>query len=80
MALTRVILRHGGNAVTIDAADERLADGFHGYEPADGLRWTNGFASLPADLFDGFRDGGVEVVLTLRGETQYPDFGESVAA
>ena len=38
----------------LEAADERLTAGFHGYEPAEGLRWTDGYAELPIEAFARF--------------------------
>ena len=52
--------------------DERLTAGFHAYEPSDRLRWTDGYAELPAAAFARF-DKGAELMLHLGGATQYPD-------
>ena len=38
-----------------------LEEGFHVFEPDNGLRWTDGDASVPPVLFDGF-DGPTELV------------------
>ncbi|MDR3537742.1 MAG: DUF4347 domain-containing protein [Acetobacteraceae bacterium] len=75
VALRRVTLRQGMRVRSIEASDGRLADGFHGYEPADDLRWTSGDAGIPLALFEGI-DGALEVVLHLVGATRYPLFGE----
>jgi hypothetical protein len=53
-----------------------LADGFHAFEPSNGLRWTDGNAALPQALFDGF-DGPTELVLHLGRTTLYPLPGEA---
>ena len=45
--------------------------GWHGYEPDDRLRWTNGDAELPAALFSGF-SGDMELLLQLAGSMSYP--------
>jgi len=37
IALRRATLRHGNGTTVIEAADGRLTDGFHGYEPANRL-------------------------------------------
>jgi hypothetical protein len=70
VALRRVALRAGARFRVLDADDDRLVEGFHGYEPEDGLRWTDGDAVLAADLFEGFA-GWVEVVLYVCGMTRY---------
>ena len=72
VALHGIAMRQGSRFVALDAADERLAVGFHRYEAAGGLRWTDGSAALPTDAFSGFA-GPVEVVLTLAATAHYPD-------
>ncbi|HQT77741.1 MAG: hypothetical protein B7Z80_09165 [Rhodospirillales bacterium 20-64-7] len=72
VALRRVELQRGARLAVIDAGDDRLADGFHDYEPALGIRWTNGDAILPAVVLAGFQGGGITVTLTLGGTTRYP--------
>jgi hypothetical protein len=54
----------------IDADDERLAAGFHEYEPAANIRWTDGHADLPIQAFARF-DSGAEVTVKLGGSTRY---------
>jgi hypothetical protein len=51
-----------------------LVEGFHAFEPATGLRWTDGDARLPEALFAGF-SGRVEVVVHLEGTATYVDDG-----
>jgi hypothetical protein len=70
VALRSVTIRNRARCLTIDSADDCLAEGFHGFEPESNLRWTNGDAALPQDLFSGF-DGCVDIVLSLGGSTQY---------
>ena len=72
VALRRVAIRQGAKYMLIDACDERLTQGFHDYEPADNLRWTNGYAELPIQAFARF-DKGAQVMLHLGGATQYLD-------
>jgi hypothetical protein len=55
---------------TIDADDDRLAEGFHGYEPELCIRWTDGDALLPVELFEGF-DDPAELVFQVAGTTRY---------
>jgi Hint domain len=75
VAVQRVAFTQGRKLALINADDERLVDGFHDYEPADRLRWTNGDAALAAEVFAGF---GKDTVLELHlgGATTYPLFNE----
>jgi hypothetical protein len=70
VAVKRIVVRAGSKFRVIDLTDDRLAEGFHGYEPAGGLRWTDGDAALPVTLFDGLV-GPTELVLHVDGTTQY---------
>jgi hypothetical protein len=70
VALRRIVLRQGSWSAVADAEDERLTEGFHHYEAALGLRWTDGEATLPAALFDGI-EGSFELDLELAGSTRY---------
>ena len=79
VALRRMAVRQGTKFEIVLANDVRLSDGFHAYEDAVNLRWTDGFAALPVDIFAQF-SGAVEVVLTLAGTTRYPLFGDSGAS
>jgi Hint domain len=74
VALRRIALRQDTRFRIIEAADTSLTDGFHPFENADGLRWTDGDAGVPEALFEGF-DGPMELVLHLGGTTRYPLFG-----
>ena len=75
VAVRQVEVRQGAKFMLLQADDERLTRGFHDYEPADDLRWTDGYAELPATAFSRF-DKGAIVILHLGGATQYPDFGD----
>lgn len=77
VALRRVAICQGAKLMLLDADDERLTAGFHEYEADCHLRWTNGYAELPAEAFARF-DQGAEVMLHLGGTTRYPDDRESV--
>jgi hypothetical protein len=70
VALRRIVLRAGSQFRIVDAADDRLVEGFHHYESDNHLRWTGGDAALPADLFEGFV-GRAELVLHVCGTMQY---------
>ena len=73
--LRRISLHHGARLRIMEADDPTLAEGFHGFEPSDGLRWTNGDACLPAALFADF-DGPMSLELHMAGTTFYPLFGD----
>jgi hypothetical protein len=47
-----------------------LTEGFHWFEPDNRMRWTDGDAVLPVELFAGFK-GSIEVVLHLGSTTHY---------
>ena len=79
VALRRVVLIQGRHLATIEAEDARLTHGYHDYETAENLRWTNGDAILPAEVFATFGNGAL-VELHLGGATTYPLFGRAAAA
>jgi Hint domain len=71
VALRWIELSQGPKVTLVEADDARLADGFHLYESDGNLRWTNGDAQLPDELFSGFsRD--FDVVLYVAATTRYP--------
>jgi autotransporter-associated beta strand protein len=76
VALRRITLTRGRRLALIEATDARLADGFHPFEPDHGIRWTNGNAALPTELFDGF-DGPIQIELTVAAAVQYVVIGEA---
>jgi hypothetical protein len=70
VAVRRIVVRQGARFRTFFAQDQRLAQGFHGFEPTCDLRWTDGDAALPPEMFIGFT-GPLEVVLLLGSRTRY---------
>ena len=72
VALRQRAVRHGTEFILLDADDERLTAGFYADEADGHLRWTDGYAELPAAVFARF-DKGAEVMLHLGGATLYPD-------
>jgi T5SS/PEP-CTERM-associated repeat protein len=78
VAVRRVVVRQGTRFRVVRGEDPVLAAGFHAFEPATGLRWTDGDAVLPVGLFDGFA-GACEVVVHLGGVATYVDYGERMA-
>jgi hypothetical protein len=79
VALCRIDLRQGDRCEVVDAADARLGQGFHTFEAAISVRWTDGDAVLPATLFGAF-DGPMQVVLHIGGTTRYPLYPDAEKA
>jgi len=79
VALRSITLLAGPRRYLVEASDACLRDGFHGYEPDEGIRWTNGNALLPADLF-GDCSTPIDVELLISGATRYLDEGALLAA
>jgi hypothetical protein len=75
VALRQIIVSQGERTRRVPAASALLTDGFHAYEPADSIRWTDGDATIPASLFDD-GDGPIELALRLGGTTSYLADGE----
>jgi hypothetical protein len=67
----------GPKLVAIEAADPRLNDGFHGFEPALGQRWTDGRGVIPTELFDGL-EGAMELELQIAATACYAVDGSVV--
>ncbi|MDB5401974.1 MAG: outer membrane protein, partial [Rhodopila sp.] len=78
VAIARIVVGKGLAARVMEATHPDLTDGFHGFEPALGHRWTDGDAALPAALFEGL-DGAMTVVLNLSGSARYPTFVQATA-
>ncbi|HEY2617338.1 MAG TPA: Hint domain-containing protein [Acetobacteraceae bacterium] len=79
VALRQIVLAQPRRRSTIDADAASLIDGYHAFEPDNGIRWTDGSATVPADLFTGM-SGPCMLMLKLGGSTQYLDDGESARA
>ncbi|HET6309268.1 MAG TPA: DUF4347 domain-containing protein [Rhodopila sp.] len=79
VALRRVEILQGAQYMLLVADDQRLAAGFHGYEPTDHLRWTDGYAELPIDAFVRFSKGAA-MILHLGGTTHYLETGPAQQA
>ena len=56
----------------IEAGDVRLSNGFHQYEKDNGIRWTNGDAAIPPELFSGVSSGCV-LIVEIACATRYVD-------
>lgn len=79
VAIRRIVLRQGSRFDIIKCSDPRLVEGFHKYEPAGGLRWTDGDALLPPTMHRGYR-GRLEMLLEICATSQYPTDSVSRAA
>ena len=71
VALRAITVFEGARYRSIAVTDPALSEGFHGFEPDNGLRWTDGDAALPTSLFDGL-DGTKKLVLYVGATTSYP--------
>jgi len=76
VALWAITVFQGPRFHSIEAADPALSEGFHAFEPGNGLRWTDGDAALPCSLF-GMLDGPKELVLHVGATTSYPILAEA---
>jgi hypothetical protein len=79
VALRQIMVTRGAQIRTIEAEHTLLTDGFHEYEADNDIRWTDGDAGMPQDLFEGFA-GALEIALRLGGATSYPDEGTMLRA
>ena len=71
VALRRIIV-HGRNGVREIGFNSPVLDaGWHGAEAADGCRWTDGKAVLPAEAFAGLA-APLTIALHLGAATRYP--------
>lgn len=74
VALRQIMASRGKQVQIIEAEDASLTEGFHGFEADNEIRWTDGRAAVPEDLFDGFT-GPLDIALYLGGTTTYVDEG-----
>ncbi len=74
VALRRLVLVQARRQQVIEADASTLADGFYPFEPEDGIRWTDGDATIPAELFSGMVGRGM-LILHLGAATKYADEG-----
>jgi fibronectin-binding autotransporter adhesin len=79
VGLRRIELRQGTRCLEIELTGLALADGFHAYEPANGLCWTDGNAALPTRVLGAF-DGARELILHVGATTSYVMEGVTEAA
>jgi len=77
VAVRRIIVAQPRSQRTVTANAASLTEGYHAFEPDNGIRWTNGDAVVPADLFADVT-GPCTLVLHLGGGTDYLDNGRNV--
>jgi len=59
----------------MEASDATLVRGFHQFEPDEGIRWTDGAATVP-DVLLANLTGPCTLELILGGASRYPLFAE----
>ena len=74
VAVRRIVLAQARRQRTIEAQAPSLTDGFHAHELEACIRWTNGDATVPGELFAGMSGPGM-LMLELGAATQYLDDG-----
>jgi hypothetical protein len=79
VAVQRIVLAQGRQQHAIDAGAPSLVDGYHAFEPDNGVRWTDGDATVPEELFASM-SGPAMLMLHLGGTTKYIDDGIGMAA
>jgi hypothetical protein len=72
VALRRIGLSESRRTRVVDARDRRLTQGFHRFEADGGIRWTNGDARLPRQMFAGFA-APMDLTIELGCATHYLD-------
>jgi hypothetical protein len=78
VAVRRLVLAQPRRQRAIDASDASLTEGFHRFEAEQAIRWTDGDAAIPAELFAG-ATGPSMLMVQLGAATQYLDEGAQVA-
>ena len=70
IALRRMTIGRATRSLVIEADDPTWIDGFRDFEPNDGLRWTDGNATIPTALLRFF-EGPLDLTLHVGGMTRY---------
>jgi hypothetical protein len=70
VAVRRLVLAEARRQRAVNAEAPSLTDGYHAFEAADGIRWTDGDAAVPAELFAGMSGPGM-LMVQLGGATRY---------
>ena len=74
VAVRRIVLTVAGQTCSIAADVASLSDGYHDFEAQGGIRWTDGDAAVPDELFAGMVGDGT-LALHLGAATRYLDEG-----
>jgi T5SS/PEP-CTERM-associated repeat protein len=74
VAVRRIVLAQPRRQRAIEAASASLVDGWHPFEPNDGIRWSDGDAVLPTSLFSNMSRTGM-LILHTGPRTLYLDEG-----
>ena len=74
VAVHRFVVSDARRRRPIDAESALLTDGYHGYEPENAIRWTDGNAAIPHELLKSVDGPGTLTVVT-GGGTRYLDDG-----
>ncbi len=72
VAVRRIVLAQARRQCTIEAQAPSLTDGFYAHELEACIRWTNGDAAVPRELFVGMSGPGM-LMLELGAATRYLD-------
>ena len=70
VAVRRIVLAQAHRQRVVEAGSASLIDGYHAFEPDNGIRWTDGDAVVPAGLFAGMSGAGM-LILHLGEATHY---------
>jgi Hint domain len=76
VALRQIIIVRGPNLALVETEDERLADGYHKFEPTNRIRWTDGNGEIPCSLMADL-SGPFSIELDVAGYSKYPLPGET---
>ncbi|HEY2617868.1 MAG TPA: Hint domain-containing protein, partial [Acetobacteraceae bacterium] len=74
VAVSRIVLAQARRQEAIEAGAASLTDGYHAFEPGNGIRWTDGDAAVSAELFANMRGSGM-LIVHLAGAMEYLDDG-----
>jgi hypothetical protein len=79
VAVRRIVLAEARCKRAIDADAAVLTDGYHEFESENGYRWTDGDATIPAELFLSM-SGPAMLVVELGETARYVDDGHASEA
>jgi hypothetical protein len=79
VAVRRLVLAQARRQRAVNAEAPSLTDGYHAFEAVGSIRWTDGDAAVPTELFAGMSGSGM-LMVQLGGATQYVADGVVVRA